>query len=223
MLARGAHADAPAREAQEREEARIHQRGREHEHQARRPRCARRSRQRGVAPAQVAQRILRLRAEGEDHRAAQQDAERDGGEHRRQHRLSGHAPHQRHVHRDADHEGEDCGGGDRDQRMAAEQRCGGVQPVGAEHHQLAVRERQHPAHAVDQDIAAADERIDRGEDRDVDRDLHPSLTSIACQSCARTMRLAGVPAPDAVVLTRAGSGCPWSTRAARRAGPSCRP
>ena len=95
------------------------------------------------------------------------------------------------VDQHADHQREHGGGRDRDQRMPGEQRRRGRQAVGAEHHQLAVRERQHPADAVDQDIAAADQRIDRRQYRDVDGELHLSasgyrFTSIACQSCTRT-------------------------------------
>ena len=64
--------------------------------------------------------------------------------------------------------------------MTAEQRRGHQQQVGAEHHQLAVRQVEHPAHAIDEHVAARDQRIDRRQHDDVDgelHELHPALSS----------------------------------------------
>jgi hypothetical protein len=126
-------------------------------------------RDRGVRPAELGERVPGLRAEAEHHRPAQKDAERDGGEHRGEHRLARHAPHERAVDEQPRGEREHGGHRDRHERLTGEKRRRRVQAVGREHHQLAVSQRQHPAHPVDQHVAAADQRIDRGEDEDVDR------------------------------------------------------
>ena len=73
------------------------------------------------------------------------------------------------IDQHADQQGEAKGRDDGDQRLAGEERRGGIETVRAEHHQLAVREREHPAHTVDQDVAAADQCVERRENGDVDR------------------------------------------------------
>ena len=60
---------------------------------------------------------------------------------------------------------------DRGGRMAGKQRGRGQQQVGRQHHQLAVRQVEHPAHAIDQHVAAGDQRVDRGQHDDVDGEL----------------------------------------------------
>ncbi len=61
--------------------------------------------------------------------------------------------------------------GDGEHRMPGEERGSGEKPVRPEHHELAVRQAQHAARAVDQHVAAADQRVDRRQDGDVDREL----------------------------------------------------
>ena len=46
------------------------------------------------------------------------------------------------------------------------------QQIGAEHGDLAMRHVQHPAHAIDQHIAAGEQRIDRRQHDDIDDELH---------------------------------------------------
>ena len=57
-------------------------------------------------------------------------------------------------------------------RMPVEERRGRQHHIGAEHHQFAMREIEHAADAIDQHIAARDQRVDRREDDDVDGELH---------------------------------------------------
>ena len=61
------------------------------------------------------------------------------------------------------------------ERMTGEQRGGRQQQIGAEHHQLAMRQIEHAADAVDQHIAARDQRIDRSQHDDVDDELHAAI------------------------------------------------
>ena len=122
VLPRRAHADAPAREAQEREQEAIGGDGGQHERKA----DAGNARavadvDRGVGEAEHRQRMARLRAEGEDHPAAQQNPQRDRRQHRGEHRFAGHAPHQRQVNQHAHGDSQRAGRGDRDERMAREQ------------------------------------------------------------------------------------------------------
>src|SRR5690348_14285556 len=56
--------------------------------------------------------------------------------------------------------------------MAIEERGRRQHHVGAEHHQLAMREIEHAADAIDQHVAAGDQRVDRRKDDDVDDELH---------------------------------------------------
>src|SRR5215471_18483226 len=58
--------------------------------------------------------------------------------------------------------------------MIDEQRGRCEQEIGAEHAQLAVRHVHHPAHPIDEDIAAGEQRIDRRKHDDVDEKLHLS-------------------------------------------------
>src|SRR5215813_3715879 len=55
--------------------------------------------------------------------------------------------------------------------MADEQRGGRVQEIGAEHSQFAVGYVHDPAHAIDEDVAAGEQRVDRREYGDVDDEL----------------------------------------------------
>ena len=135
-----------------------------------------------VKPQRLQRMLLRCRPDQHD-QAAQQDAERDRGEHRGQHHLAGHLAHQQ-------------------RRRPGRRRRGSARPptaiatsgwpanseavanrqIGAEHHQLAVREVQHAAHAIDQHVAAADQRIDRRQHDDVDDELHGLTLSRSCRA-----------------------------------------
>ena len=56
--------------------------------------------------------------------------------------------------------------------MTAELRRRHQQQIGAEHHQLAVSQVQHPAHAIHEHIPARDQRIDRRQHGHVNGELH---------------------------------------------------
>jgi hypothetical protein len=115
---------------------------------------------------------LLLRRPEERHEAAHQDAERDRGQHRGEHHLAGHPAHQEHVDENSDREAQHQRGRDRRCRAVREQRRGREQQIGTEHHQLTMREVEHAADPVDQHVAARDQRVDRGQDDDVDDELH---------------------------------------------------
>ena len=173
VLPGGAHAHAPAAETQEAEQCRIDGGGREHQH-------GREGRDAGAAPQydwRIVERerlrgILLLRRPDQHDEPAQQDAERDGGEHRREHHLAGHLAHEEQIDENADREAQPQRGRKRADGAVGEQRRGGEQQIGAEHHQLAMRQVEHAADPIDQHVAARDQRVDRGEDDDVDDELH---------------------------------------------------
>ena len=63
-------------------------------------------RQRGIAEAERLRRILLLRRPDQNHQPAQENAERDRGEHGGEHHLAGHLAHQEDIDQHADGETE---------------------------------------------------------------------------------------------------------------------
>ena len=76
--------------------------------------------------------------------------------------------------------------------------------IGAEHHQFAMGEIEHPADPVDQHVAAGDQGVDRGKDDDVDEELQAGL-SLDRRSSAGTTRAKCGRAPS---LRWAHAPCP---------------
>src|SRR6516225_8721926 len=118
-----------------------------------------------------------------------QDAYRDGGEDGRQYHLPGHFAHQHDVDENADGEAEHNRRSDRADGMISKQRGSRVEEIGAEHRQFAVRHVHHAAYAIDEYVAAGEQRIDRGENSDVDDELHGLLQ--AGTNCDRDPRPRG--------------------------------
>ena len=89
------HAHAPAAKAQEEEQRAVDgDIGRDQHRRPQRDARAADQHQRGIGDAKRLRRILLLRRPDQHDHAADQDAERDGGEDRRQHHLAGHLAHE---------------------------------------------------------------------------------------------------------------------------------
>ena len=126
----------------------------------------------GLSSAERLRRILLLRRPDQHHQAAQQDAERDGGEHGGEHHLAGHLAHQEDIDQQPTARLSTSAAASAATGVLGEQRRDGQQQIGAEHHQLAMRQVEHAADPIDQHVAAGDQRVDRGQDDDVDEELH---------------------------------------------------
>ena len=61
---------------------------------------------------------------------------------------------------------------DGDQGLTGKQRGRCKQEIAAEHHQFAVRQIEHAADAVDEHVAAGDQRVNRRQHHDIDEQLH---------------------------------------------------
>ena len=173
ILPRGAHAHAPASKAQEHEQAAVDHDSHQHEdRRASRDARAADEFDRRVGEVQGLQRMLLRSRPEENHEASQQDPDRDRGEDRGKHHLAGHLAHQQNINEHADsraHHHRDCDGLN---RMADEQGCGGEQQIGPQHGEFPMRHVHHPADAIDQHVAAGEQRVDRREHHDIDDELH---------------------------------------------------
>ncbi len=140
---------------------------------------AARYRKRRIFEAQCLRGILRLCRPDQHHQSAQQDAERDGGENGGQHHLAGHLAHQEQIDHHADGETEHDRGRDRGHRRARKHPGRGQQQIRPDHHQFAMRKIKHAADAIDQDITAGDQCVDRRQDDDIDEELQGRAFKLA--------------------------------------------
>ena len=101
-------------------------------------------------------------------------AEGNRGEHRGQRHLARHLAHEEQIDHGADENAQAHAAAMAVGRMAGKQRRRGQQQVGRQHHEFAVSQVENPAHAIDQHIAAGDQRVDRGKYDDIDGELHES-------------------------------------------------
>ena len=100
-----------------------------------------------------------------------------------------HALDDQSVHEGADQRRQADRDGHHDERLAVEDGGQREREIGREHHEFAVGQVQHAAHAVHEHVAERQQGVRAGEHQHVDRELHQrGATSTVSQSRRATMR-----------------------------------
>lgn len=210
-LSRGPHPDAPAAKTKEGEQSAIHDRHQadEKEREQRNPRIPE-HRQRDIGKVKNLRRMLRLSRPDQHDHPLDQDTDRDRRQHGREDAAARHLPHQHMIGRETDDDAQRGRHEDCNQRIGRDARRRREERVGAEHHQFAMRHVEHAADAVDEDISARHQRIERGKHNNVDEELGAHLAGSARGDVVFDPVFLGddlvlglVPLVDAVVLRRA--------------------